>query len=64
MAVEVTRPSLQSFVQVLFDAFYYVPVATPYCALRTQDEHPCSTSDTHVPDRYPANTYFAFAVIS
>ena len=57
MAVEITRTSLQSFVQVLFDAFYYVHAATHNYVFHTQDCAYDIPFGIHGPDEYLDSAY-------
>ena len=63
MAAEITRTSLQSLVQVHFDAFCYVPSATHDCDLHTWDAFPDMLSDTRGQNVYPAIAYCGTSVI-
>lgn len=63
-AAEIARTSLQSFVQVLFDAFYYVPAATHDYVFHTQD---CSYDipvGIHGPDEYLDSAYCELDVVN
>ena len=61
-AAEITRMSLQSLMQVLFDAFYFVLLAVHDCDLHTQDVFFGIPSDTRGQDEYPATAYCEPAV--
>lgn len=52
--VEVTRPSLQSLVPDLFDAFYSCPFATHDYVLHNQDDSHDIPFDTYEPDDFSA----------